>query len=272
MSVTFPPPQHFFRDLRYTMVVEGEREIGSLPIQPAMRRADGALPVGALVTLVDMVAGRTGMRAAPPQYPITSDIDLRVLATGDFERLSVTADLLRCGSRSVVLSSDVYGEGGEQRVRVAFALANFALFPPVDEYPMGDIAKKEDSIHFPDDTSALRAPLAEQLGLRTVDAATGVLEVAVVPYVMNPLAVLQGGVHAVLAEAAGETFVRSQRGGTPRVSGLSIRYLASGRTGPVRTTTRPLRTTDATTLLDIELRDLGQDNRVITAALIEVAH
>ena len=272
MSVTYPPQHHFFRDLQYTLrCVEG-REVGGFPAQPHLVAAEGALPVGALVTLVDMVSGRTGLRAASPMYPVTSDIDLRILDTGRFEAFSVTADTLRCGKRNIVLSADIFGEIGEVRTSIGYAHVNFALLPPVEELPLGVLPGAREPLAYSLAGSGLVAPLREQIGIREVEVARGIVEIDVAPYVMNPLGVLQGGVFAILAEAAAEGMARSAMGEDQAVRDLSIRYLAAGRTGPIRTAGRFLRSAPDALLIGIDLRDVGNEDLLVGTALLELGN
>ena len=270
VAAHYPPDRHFFRDLQYTLHCEEGREFGGFPAQPHLLSSPGAPPVGALATLVDMVTGRTGLREASPLYPVTSDIDLRVLKTGHFDAFSVTADSLRCGKRNIVLSADIFGERGEMRIPIGYAHANFALLPPVEEFPLGRIPGNHDAVEYSLQGSALSAPLREQIGIREIDAAHGVLEIDICEYVMNPLGVLQGGVFAILAEAAAEDMQRCATGRDRRVRDLSIRYLAAGRDGPIQTRGRLLRSEPESSLIRIELRDAGNADLLIGTSLLEL--
>ena len=270
MAINYPPEHHFFRDLQYTLRCDEGREFGGFPAQPHLVTSQGAPPVGALATLVDMVTGRTGLRAANPMYPVTSDLDLRILRTGHFDAFSVTAEVLRCGKRNIVLSADVFGEIGEVRTPIGYAHANFALLPPIEEFPLGKIPGNHDAVEYSLQSSGLAAPLREQIGIREVDAERGIFEVDVSEYVMNPLGVLQGGVFAILAEAAAESMARCTTGENRHVRDLSIRYLAAGRNGPVRTAGRLLRNEPDSSLIRIELRDAGNEDLLIGTSLLEL--
>ena len=87
---------------------------------------------------------------------------------------------------------------------------------------------------------------------------------------MNPLGVLQGGVFAILAEVAAESMVRCTIGENRHVRNLSIRYLAAGRNGPIRTTGRLLRDEHDSSLVHIELRDTGSDDLLVATSLLEL--
>ena len=48
---------------------------------------------------------------------------------------------------------------------------------------------------------------------------------------------------------------------------LAIQYLSQGKTGPFRTRTRVIRTTDNTALTRIEVIDCGMEDRVIALVM-----
>jgi len=265
---TFPPAHHFFRDLGYRVVRRDGREVGCLPAQAGLHRADGALPVGALVTLVDMVTGRTAQRAAAPAYPITADIDLRLAGRGSFDEYLVTATLLHRGQRSCVLEAEISARRGEHVERIGLASANFALFPPLEDFPLGRVTSAEDGIDFGASRAGLTGPLPEQLGIRTCDAAAGRVEIDVDDYVRNPVGVLQGGVHAVLIEHAVELFSQHRTGSSAHIEAATLRYLSAGRVGPIQTTVRGA---VGDRLLVVDLRDVGGEDRRVTTAVVALA-
>jgi hypothetical protein len=82
--------------------------------------------------------------------------------------------------------------------------------------------------HPPSERATL--PLHERIGLRVADARGGVVEADLVDYVRNTFGALQGGIVAVLAEAA---MLEASGGGS--LSALAVRYRTLGRVGPFRT-------------------------------------
>ncbi|MCH2170815.1 PaaI family thioesterase [Myxococcota bacterium] len=266
---TYPPKHHFFRDLGLRLMIHDGHELGILPLQPAMARNDQGLPMGAIATLVDMVTGREAQRFGDPTYPITSDMDLRDLMPGRFDEIRVTATLLHRGRRSAVLDAAIFGCSDAGTRQVGTAQANFALFPPEQEFELGQIKSSNDEIEFQLPDSALSMDLPGQLGIRVLSNEQGHVEVDVEDYVKNPLGVLQGGVHAVLAEVAAELRASHDRGRTTRVSDLSIRYLAAARFGPIRAEARFV-DESRSSLLRVDITDTGAEGRLVTTALVGV--
>jgi acyl-coenzyme A thioesterase PaaI-like protein len=92
-----------------------------------------------------------------------------------------------------------------------------------------------------------------------IDAERGIIEAALDDYVRNTFGALQGGVAAVLAEAA-------MIAGTARTLGsLAVRYRSLGRTGPFRTEVDLLPGTLGP-VARATLRDLGAAGAVVAVA------
>ncbi len=82
----------------------------------------------------------------------------------------------------------------------------------------------------------LDRPVLDALQVEVVDAAAGRLSLAVRPYLHNSFRAVQGGVIALLAEAAGAEALGAAHGldgASFVVTDLQIAYLALGRVGPV---------------------------------------
>jgi acyl-coenzyme A thioesterase PaaI-like protein len=264
-TTSFPPVNHFFRELGVRVRTLEGREVGTLLLGPHLDTGDGVIPVGALVTLIDMVTGRTAQRAAAPRYPITSDIDLRLTARRPCEELLVTATALHTGSRSCVLEAEIRGRTGTTFVALGTAQANFSMFPPPKDLPLGSITTLSEEIDFRAGEHPPAPSLTEALRVRDGSPEAGTSELDVDDYVRNPVGVLQGGVHGILAERAALRFAKSQGSGTAQIGEMSLRYLAAARVGPVRTQVRAL---GPDSLLRVDLLDTGQDEKRVTTALV----
>ena len=106
-----------------------------------------------------------------------------------------------------------------------------------------------------------RAALAlhDRLGVRVIDAERGVIEAALDDYVRNTFGALQGGVAAVLGEAA-----MIAATGRP-LAALAVRYRSLGRTGPFRTEV-DLLPGALGQVARATLRDLGAAGAVVAVA------
>jgi hypothetical protein len=101
-------------------------------------------------------------------------------------------------------------------------------------------------------------PLEERLGIRRLDSGEGVVEMDLDDYVRNTFGALQGGVVAVLGEAAIHAAT-----GRPLTS-LAVRYRTLGRTGPFRTAIDQV-SGGLGDVVRATLRDLGAGGAVVAA-------
>jgi hypothetical protein len=95
--------------------------------------------------------------------------------------------------------------------------------------------------------------------MRVVDAAGGVIEAALDDYVRNTFGALQGGVAAVLAEAAILAATRAP------LTALAVRYRTLGRVGPFRTAVDAL-SGDGGGIARAVVRDQGAGGAVVAVA------
>lgn len=98
--------------------------------------------------------------------------------------------------------------------------------------------------------------------------AAGTAEVDLDPYLQNTLGALQGGVVAILAEAAAERLATAALGSAVRVRGLELQYLKLGRKGPIRARARELARTAAGLIVRVELDDRGDGEALLTVATV----
>ena len=121
----------------------------------------------------------------------------------------------------------------------------------------------------------LDRPVLEALPVEVIDAAAGHVSVAVRPYLYNSFQAVQGGVIALIAEAAGAEALGAAHGldgSSFVVTDLQIAYLALGRVGPVVTSARVLGDgPDGRTGAVVELRDAGADDRLMTVVNVSGA-
>jgi uncharacterized protein (TIGR00369 family) len=157
---------------------------------------------------------------------------------------------------------------GAESGPVAVASASFARMPARSEYQReaARAGPARPRAAFARSDSRLARPVLEQIGARVLDAGAGALELALSSYVVNSLGAVQGGVLALLADAACEA-AASAVAGEPRVcTDLSLRFLRLGRTGPFQSSARVLRTSPETSLVAVEIRDAGRDGELLTVA------
>ncbi len=232
-----------------------------MPVVPELCTDRGVARAGALATLVDVIGGGLAATAAHPDWIATADLTLHVVG-GAAPGTTVQADarVLRAGRTTVVIEVDLTADG----TTVALATMSFSVLPRRDINP--DMSTVRDqgpsTIAIPD--SRLRAPVLDALGLHVVDAAAGVVEVPVTDWARNSMGAMQGGVVAMVADAAAESALRASTGESVVVSDMHVTYLGFGRVGPVRTATDVLGPHAAR----VSIVDTGAEQRMMTVASV----
>jgi acyl-coenzyme A thioesterase PaaI-like protein len=234
----YPPPDHYLSDLAPRPVLDAESSRVELDITSQLCGPGGGVLLGVLATAIDMAAGGLSRRQAYPDWVATSDIAIDVAAAIPPGPCRIDCRLGRRGRTLVTLELDLWaGRDGDAR-RHGLATAAFAVLPdPGREQGSGErgdgreIAASGKVAASGESASSSRAALAlhDRLGVRTLDAGRGVVEAPLDDYVRNTFGALQGGVAAVIGEAA----ILAATG--RELVALAVRYRSLGRTGPFRT-------------------------------------
>jgi uncharacterized protein (TIGR00369 family) len=258
----YPPARHVLRDLRLWSEAGGEAPRAGMPVAPALLGAAGACSAGALGVLVDAVAGGAALHAAEGGWIATSDLRLHALAPAREGELVACAHALRAGRTSVVVEVEVRCA----EALVAHAAVAFSRLEAQGEYQQRTRGQRGGRVDFGADAPGFERPWRETLGVRVVDAAGGVVELPLGPYVGNSLGGLQGGVAVALLDVAAEAAAGAALGRAAVTRDLAVHFLAIGRTGPMRTRAVRLRQTSGEVLLRLESRDAGAGDRLCTVA------
>jgi uncharacterized protein (TIGR00369 family) len=251
----YPPDRHVLRDLQVTGTHRDGRRWSEIPVVPAILDHDGAPSTGVLGILVDIAAGSTAIAAAIPDWCATASLDLRLQRLpADHGRLRAEASVLRKGSTTVVLE-----------VVVTDALAGpcawssliFSIMPR----RAGNLTVRDEEGEFAMGLpgSGFATSLAAGVGLAMVDAAAGAVTLPIDDAARNSFGALQGGLHAVVADAAAAALGCHLLGARVRTTDLAITYLAQGKVGPVASRAVPLRVDPTAALVRVEVRDAGTD-------------
>lgn len=224
-----------------------------LGLEPAPEvRHHGVVRASVLAFVVDAVAG-ISVDSDPDAWSLTTDLSIRMLPVAASGRLEARSELVRRGGRSVHCTVDVVTERGEL---VATSALGFARVTRRDGDPPKPRVSPADAAAMFRGQMGLRRPLREEAGIEVVDAAHGVVQMAVTPELRNSAGTLQGAMVALLAEAAAEDLVACRFGVDAVVTELDLRYLAQAPRGPVRTRCR-LVGDGPEAPLRIELVDVG---------------
>lgn len=196
----------------------------------------GMVRASVLAYAVDAVAGITVDRDRDT-WTFTTDLSLRVRPLPAPRQVLAGAAVLRRGRRSVTCGVELTGDDGGP---VGTAVIGFAHVPRRPGDPVKPDITPQRAVALFSELPGLTRPVRDEAGIRVLDAAAGIVEVAVTPELQNPAGTLQGAMVALVAEAAAEDLLSSLAGAPMAVTELDIRYLAQSGAGPVRTHSRLL--------------------------------
>jgi len=273
----YPPPEHLLGDLgiEAELTTETTAKVRTR-VTPAVASADGGVRIGVLATLVDIVGGAIAARVLRPDWMATADLSIQLVGPVLGPWVEARGTLLRRGRTTLVIEALVVAvddEGVEPMVEgrcadpVAWASMTFAVLPARN--PDSSVQLAADlPMRWAFEGGSLDLPVLDALPLTVLDRVAGRVAVASQPYVHNSFGAVQGGVIALLAEAAGAEALGAAQGGDADavvVTDLQIAYLALGKVGPVVSEAQVLAAgPGGRSAAVVHLRDTGADGRLTT--------
>jgi len=262
-----------------------------IELRPDLVDASGAALVGVLAYLVDSAVGMAAGFAALPQWVVTADIDLHLVARATVGPLRADSRVVRAGTRQVLADCTVHDEGSG--AVVASATANHSVLSPERAAPMSvpppDVIFRHgpsgplsgdhgpsgplSGDHGPSGplsgdqgpsgpSLVTRPPLLERYGVRPVPGIMAAAELDITGPARNPWGILHGSLFALVAEAA---LASAQPGA--RIDDLIVRFVAPARIGPARAQASHL----GGNLWRVDVRDVGNDDRVCCTSFARVS-
>ena len=266
MPDTYPPDHHILSDLR----IEFERGEGGrrvrLPLVPELLDGEGGVHAGALGIVTDVFGGGLSIEEASPDWAVTSQLELHILRRIRKGPIEVTGQALRAGRTSVVLEVEVHDSEGSL---AAVGSMSFTKIFRRDENPPIPL-RQEERTTFATAHSGLDLPFLQALGIRPVPGATDTIEITLVPYVMNSVGALQGGVVTAMLTDAAERVAHATLERAVHTTDFSVHFLSLGKVGPLRAQAQTLQAADGHALLRVELRDRGQEDRLLSLGTVRV--
>jgi acyl-coenzyme A thioesterase PaaI-like protein len=193
----------------------------------------------------------------------TTDLSVRAPAWPAPERLVVRGELLRAGSSAI--ASEVLLEADE--APFAYGQTSFRrLKRPVSARPEEPQRRGLEEVI---DLVPLERPLGSEAGIVVADSSRGRVELPLRNALLHG-EVVQGGVVALVVEEAAIALAEHGNAGPHVVTELDMRYLASGRHGPIVSSADWVAGREDA-MLRVVLRDAGRENRITTVALARVA-
>jgi acyl-coenzyme A thioesterase PaaI-like protein len=213
---------------------DGELILDLWPTPPILHH--GCFRISAVSYVIDAVAGIT-VDGDPDVWTFTTDMSIRMRPVPPPDPAVAVARVVRRGRRSVTCTVEVTSPDGDP---VASSAIGFTTVPRRPDAPPKPSVRPEEAPELFRGLGRLDRPLREEAGIEVVDAAAGIVEVAVTRDLCNPAGTLQGAMVALIAEAGAEELVASRLGGPARVTELDLRYVGKATEGTVRTCSRLL--------------------------------
>ena len=248
--------------------------VAQLPAMDHLLDADGTISTGALVAAIDVVGGIGNGIGVVPDWVVTTNLTFRRVAPptapGADGALTLTSHLLRRGKTSAVGSTSVCAADG---TLVATATVTSAVLTP--EHGPPSLPRPFRPTPYPHPTLArYQAPLDAFVGL-TAGPRHDEVRLQVLPHLRNPWNIVQGGVSAVLADAAARQTLAHPTGIDAEldelvVTDLVLHYLSPGRVGPLVARGEHLGSWGDDHVVRVVLRDQGAGDRTILLAIATV--
>ncbi len=267
---SYPPDVHIVRDLAPSIERGPEGSVLQLSIVPEILDQGGRLRVGVAAAVVDIIAGETAIREVLPEWIATSNLSLQVGELPGNGTLRTRPRVLRRGRTTLVMEVDL--DHVESGAECGLATIGFSILPSRNDLQarVHWAENPEPRSDFANETSGFEKGLFDTLGLEFDSSDPGIARLAVGPYVINTLGAMQGGVVAILVDAAADHFAASVFEQSARVRSLEIHYLKLARVGPVRAEARSIGRTGSGLLIRVSLRDEGRDDVLLTVATLLV--
>ena len=243
-----------------------ENRLQSVHLEPYPQLcAHGVVRISVWVLMADIMGGWQAERNAGTDWTFTTDLSVRAPVLRVPSRVNGTAAALRVGKGNVTAEVLMHDDDGRL---FAYSHVAFIRMPrrPTDP-PKPDMA---DSAKNWGRREQLTSLLAEAAGAQVVDPVIGHIEVVLDDALRNPAGAMQGAMVALVGELAAEELATHHLGARHVVTDIDVRYLAMGRIGPVYARAAFIGPPSARSIR-VELRDRGNDDRLMSAILARVA-
>jgi len=268
-TAPYPPPQHVLRDLDVEMESRPDGTASAwLPLVPALASPWGGPMAGVLATLVDMVAGGLGVRAAAPDWIATADLSLSLTRPPVGPQVEARGRVVRKGRTTMIVEVDLLEAPGQGRpgsgVPIGLSIVSFSVLPRRETTPVVD-PETFGKTRFGGGGGRLDRHITEAIGMSVIDAPAGRVSIPLADYVRNSFGAVQGGMMALVGDAAGALAVAGALGVEQASTvDLHVAYLALGKVGPIVTTATVTACDRVRGDATVRLFDSGTDGRVTT--------
>jgi acyl-coenzyme A thioesterase PaaI-like protein len=224
---------------------------------------NGVVRISVLALVADMMGGWVADQHSHHDWVFTTDLSVRAPALRVPGAIIATGRAQRVGKGTIATEVHMHDDAG------AFVAYSHTGFVRIGRRYGDD--PKPDFESSAERWAANRPPrisdaLDVAAGIEVVDAANGAVQVDLRDELRNPAGAMQGAMVALVGELAAETIATHHLGAPQVVTDLDVRYLAMGRIGPVYSRAWFVGEPEHGTI-HVELRDRGNDDRLMTALL-----
>ncbi|MBT94987.1 MAG: hypothetical protein CL431_03350 [Acidimicrobiaceae bacterium] len=190
----------------------------------------GIIRVAPLMLLADTVVGMR-LESLVEDWTFTTDFSFRRAGTAAAQKIEASSTILRHGRRLMVEELEYVNENNHS---VGHAQITFMRTQLREGEVKPDVAKVRDqmgSLELP----PLDQPVDELAGISIVNKDTGKVTMMPKEAVRRPGGFVQGAIMTLIGEVSAQTFAEAHYNTACVVTGLDVRYLIGGRSGPLVT-------------------------------------
>lgn len=259
---TYPGPRQI---LRYLRIEQENRPDGTvwaqIPVLPDLLDAGGAVRLGAVSPMCDLVSGTIAREAVRPDWVATLDFKIHLTGAAREGHVQVLCRPLRVGRNTVLSESRMSDDAGRP---LGLAIVTFTRLSRRDDQPQGATPPGRQRLARPAEEEP-RIDFDQYLGLR-FQPSENAIELDHSERLYNSFGSVQGGAMGSLLERAGSYAAEGALEAPARTVDLHFSYLAQARVGPFRMEAEVLRRDSAGVLSRITLVDRGQSDRLVAVA------
>ena len=261
---SYPGPRQI---LRYLRIVQDNREDEQVsartPVLDDLLDAGGAMRLGAIAPMCDLISGSVTSREVAPDWVATLDFTIHLARPVTSGWAHAVCRPVRVTKNNVISSSRLHDDDGNS---LGLTYVTFSRLPRRDDNPLVNTFQRR-VMDYRSDAEEPRIPLDAYLGLQ-FEPGDASIELDHHERIYNSFGSIQGGAMAALLERAGAYSAELALGRSARSTDLHFQYLAQARVSPFRLTTEVIRADAAGVLSLVELVDLGQDSRLAAVGTV----
>jgi uncharacterized protein (TIGR00369 family) len=241
---------------------------GVVPVSARSRTTDGQVSLGALATMIDVVA-LFGSRAHHSELQVTSHLAVRLPTAPADGNIYATSEVLRAGRTGVVSLVHVRDEAGAE-VGLATVTSGSLKGGAGGGSHKFDRERRDDDFYRPASVPGDGPPIDQLLGLEPAvgaDGRTG-YRMAFHETLRNVNGVLHGGGGSLVIEQAGRETATDAGLAPFAVDSLDVHFIAPGLVGPFFAAVEMVGTPGGRHSVAVEVLDEGRNDRLVVAGLV----